>query len=324
MAQFRGHALDAAGEEAQGGEIGGVAVALDDLRGHRVHGQAEPGQGDGLHPGVEMGVAAHGPGDLAHPDAGERRGEAFPMPGKFGEKRGHLHAEAQGLCVDAVGAADHELALVAHGQLLDDVEQVVDVGQDQLAGPGQQQAVRRVHDVRGRAAQVDEAGRGADALLQGRQEGDDVVPGRLLDFEDAVHVEAGLFPDDDHVGLGNAAQVGPGLAHGQFDLEPGGVTVFAGTTGRPWPCGYSARSCALLGVVGRMVRGMDGRAAAGTEIPTDARPSRFTNAGRRSPSSLTEKPPARRAQADSTGRGKTVRRAPGQEARPPWPARRSS
>ena len=61
MAQLRGHAFDSAGEQGQGGEKGGMAVALDDLGRDGVHGQTEPVQGDGLHLGVEVGIAAHGP-----------------------------------------------------------------------------------------------------------------------------------------------------------------------------------------------------------------------------------------------------------------------
>ena len=38
----------------------------------------------------------------------------------------------------------------------------------------------------------------------------------------AILIEAGAFPDAGHVGLRNAAELGPGFAYGQFHLEPGG------------------------------------------------------------------------------------------------------
>ena len=75
---------------------------------------------------------------------------------------------------------------------------------------------------------MDVAGVGAHLFFQRGKEGDDVVTGGLLDLEDAVHVDVGLFPDGLHGLGGHAAQFGPGFAHGHFHSQPGAVTVLQG------------------------------------------------------------------------------------------------
>ena len=167
MAQLGGQALHPAGNEGQGGKKGGMAVALDDLGGDGVHAKAKDAHGNDFDLGIEMGVAAHGPGDLAHPDAVQGRDKAFAVAGKFSVKRGHLHAEAERFGVDAVGAPDHELPFEPHGQIFDNGQQLIQIGHDYVAGPAEQQGVGGVDDVGGGAAQVNKPGGRADAFFHG-------------------------------------------------------------------------------------------------------------------------------------------------------------
>jgi hypothetical protein len=228
VAQFQAQPLHAAGQQGQGGEVGGVAVALHDLSGDGVGGQSQALAGQAFHLGVQVGVAAHGAGDLAHAHALQGGGEAFSVAEEFGVKTGQLEAEAGGFGMDAVGAADGQKALVAAGHIPKLGQKAVQAAQNKVSGPGQKHAVGRVHDVRGGAAQMDEAGRGTARLLHGGQDGDDVVAGPLLDLENAVHVEIGRDPDMLHVGGGDDPEFAPGLAHGQFHFEPDPEAVFQG------------------------------------------------------------------------------------------------
>ncbi len=221
MAQLHAQPFEPAPGQGQGGEEVGVAVALDDLGGMGLHLEAQEFAGDLLHPGVQIGVGAHRAGDLAVAHVLQGLDKALPVPGELGVEPGHLEPEADGLGVDAVGAAHAEQALVLEGQGLERGQEPVETGQDHGPGLGQQHAIGRVGDVRGGAAQVDEAGRGPHLLLHCGEKGDDVVPGALLDLQDAVEVEAGLGADGGHVLGRDAAQAVPGLAHRDLHVEPG-------------------------------------------------------------------------------------------------------
>ena len=124
--------------------------------------------------------------------------------------------------------AHAEHALVLAGQGFEGSQHLFDVFHDELAGLHEQIAVGGVHDVGRRAAQMDVTGVGAHLLFQRGEEGDDVMPGGLLDLEDAVHIDIGLFPDGLHGLGGHAPQFGPGFAYGHFHGQPGAVTVLQG------------------------------------------------------------------------------------------------
>lgn len=65
-------------------EIGGVAVALDDLRGHFIHIEAEQAAHDGFHFRRKHGVRPHGPGEFAHAHVVEGGGETGTVALEFG------------------------------------------------------------------------------------------------------------------------------------------------------------------------------------------------------------------------------------------------
>ena len=166
MAQLYAQALDAAGQDGQGGEEMGIAVTLHDLGGVRVHGQAQTGQGLFLQFGRKEGVGAHGAGDLAHAHALDTGLDALQMALELGVEAGHLEAEAGGFGMDAVGAAHAEHALVLAGQGFQRSQHLFDVFHDELAGLHEQIAVGGVHDVGRRTAQMDVAGVGAHLFFQ--------------------------------------------------------------------------------------------------------------------------------------------------------------
>ena len=206
----------------------GVAVALHNLGGMRVHLQVQPGQGAGLQVGRKKGVGAHCAGNLAHAHAFQPGPDALPVAHELRIKAQDFEAEAGGFCVDAVGAAHAEHAFMTLGQIRQSDQQRVKILEDQRSGLDQQQGVGRVHNVRRCAAQVDVARLGPHFFFQRSQKGDDVVPGHLFNGQNAVHIDGRRGLDVRQGVGGHAAQFAPGLAHGQLHVEPGPVAVFQG------------------------------------------------------------------------------------------------
>ena len=173
------------------------------------------------------------PESLAHAHARRyRRLDALQMALELGVEAGHLEAEAGGFGMDAVGAAHAEHALDACGARASRAQPARGsiCFHDELAGFCHEQMSRwRCPRCRKTYSPDGCSGRRGPPFLPWRsEEGDDVVTGGLLDLEDAVHVDVGLFPDGLHGLGGHAAQFGPGLAHGHFHSEPGAVTVLQG------------------------------------------------------------------------------------------------
>ena len=78
---------------------------------------------------------------------------------------------------------------------------------------------------------MDEPGHRADLLFDGGQKRDDVVTGRFLDFdgaihEGAIHGEVGFLAERFHIGVGNFADAVPRLAHGHLNAQPCLIAVF--------------------------------------------------------------------------------------------------
>ena len=211
-----------------------MAVALDDLRGHFIHLEAEQVAHDGFHFRRKHGVRPHGPGELAHAHVVEGGGETGTVALEFGIEARHLEREAGGLGVDAVGAAHAEQTLMLQRHLLEHGEDAVERLEDQFAGFHHEQRTGGIHDVGRRTAQMDEPGNGADLLFNGGQEGDDVVTGGFLDFvgaidESAINGKIGFLAERFHVGIGNFADAVPRLAYGQLNAQPSLIAVL----GRP-------------------------------------------------------------------------------------------
>ena len=226
MPELDAQALNAAGHDGDGGEEMGVAVALHNLGGVRIDFEAENVQGLLFNGRGDNGVGAHGAGNLANADVFDGIGDAGAVAHELGVEAGHLEAEAGGLGVHAVGAADAQGSLVFEGHGSEGLEKGIEILEDEPAGLHQKQGAGRVNDVRGGAAEVDEAGVRADLLFQRGQKGDDVVAGRFLNGQDAVHVNGGFGLDIGQRPGGNLSFLAPGLADGQFDPEPCLVAVF--------------------------------------------------------------------------------------------------
>ena len=112
VAHFGRQPLDPARDHGERAEIGGMAVARDDLGGYRFDGQAELLGHIRLNARVHMGEGADGAADRGHRHFGTRCQQPGAIARKFCVVAGELQAEAGGLGMDAVAAADGECVLV--------------------------------------------------------------------------------------------------------------------------------------------------------------------------------------------------------------------
>ena len=186
-----GEAFDAAGDDGQRAEKGGVTVPRDDLGGDGFRGEAQSVGHVGFDAGIGVGVGANGAADRTGGDLRPGGEQAGAVAGELGVVAGELDAEGGGLGVYAVAAADGERVLVLDGAALEGGEQVVEIGQQDVGGLGELDGEAGVEHVAARHAEMDEAAVRADFFGEPGEKGDDVVAGLALDLVDAVDVGLG-------------------------------------------------------------------------------------------------------------------------------------
>ena len=240
VADLHRQALDGRRDHGQGGEIGGVPVAGNDLAGDRLDAQPELFGDVRLHRRIDAGEGADGSGNGAGGDLEAGHGQALAGAGELGVVAGELEAKGGGLGVDAVAAPDGGGQAVFEGATLKGGEHRLDVFQQQIRGAGELDGQGGVVDVRGGHALVQEARFGADDLGDVGQKGEDVVPDLALDLIDALDIENGLaaaFPDRLGRRLGDDAEGRHGVGGMGLDLEHDAKTRL----GRPDFGGHGAR-----------------------------------------------------------------------------------
>ena len=104
VAHLYGELLERRADDGQGRQKSGVAVALHDLVGDGLAAQAELGADQLLDPGVDVVVGADGAAQLADRGALGHAAHAVEVAGHFEGPHAELHAEGDGLGVDAVRA----------------------------------------------------------------------------------------------------------------------------------------------------------------------------------------------------------------------------
>ena len=214
--------LDRGGDHRQGGEIGGVAVAGDDLGGDGLDAQAHLFGDVRLHTRVDAGEGADRPGDGAGGDLESRHRQPLPRADEFGVVAGELEAECGRLGVDAVAAAHRRRHLVLEGAALEGGEDEFDILHQQVGGAAELDGEGGVVDVRRGHALVQESRLRPHDLGDVGQEGDDVVFGLALDLVDAVDIEdhvAAALPDRLGGELRDDAQFRHGVGGVGLDLE---------------------------------------------------------------------------------------------------------
>ena len=211
------------------GEVHGVPVARDHLRGDRLGREAHLVGDVGLDARIDVGEGADGARQRAGRHLLARRDQPLLGAVELGVGVSELQAEGDGLGVDAVAAADGRRHLVLERAALQGGEQGVDIGNEEVGGARQLHVEAGVEHVRGGHALVHEARLGPDDLGEVREEGDDVVLGLALDLIDARDVELGvasLSPDFLGGVVRDDAQLGHGRGRVRLDLEPDAETRF--------------------------------------------------------------------------------------------------
>ncbi len=217
-----------------------MTVALHDLVADRLVGEAELGADQLFDARVDVGVGADGAADLADGGALGDPPQAVQMAADLEGPHAELHAEGDGLGVDAVRAAHLHGVLELEGAALEDLAQRREVALQQLARGLELQRQSGVQHVRAGHAVVDVLARLADVLGHVGEEGDDVVIGRLLDLGHAGRVEVGLGLDlGDRLGR-HLAERAPGAHGGDLDPQPGAHPGLVG------PDGAHLRQCVAL------------------------------------------------------------------------------
>ena len=158
VADFGGDLVERGAEDGERGDVGGVAVALDDLG----------GDGDGLEAeffadrflvlGLEMAEGADGAGELADAEVFGGGVEAGEVALHLGVPEEELEAEGGGFGVDAVGAADDGGVLELDGAGFQCFGEREDSGADEGGGFAELEGLRGVDDVGGGEAEVQPAG----------------------------------------------------------------------------------------------------------------------------------------------------------------------
>jgi hypothetical protein len=114
---FEGDLVERGAEDGERGDVGGVAVALEDLRGDGGGLEAELGADGCFVLGLEVAEGADGAGELADAQVFGGGVEAGEVALHLGVPEQELEAEGGGLGVDAVGAADGGRVLELEGAL---------------------------------------------------------------------------------------------------------------------------------------------------------------------------------------------------------------
>ena len=223
VADFRRQPLDRRRDDAQRGEIHGVAVARNDLGRDRLDLESHLTRHVGFDPRIDLGKSSDRAGDRAGRDLGACRDQALLGAGKLGIGDGELQPERGRLGMDAVGAADGRREFVFAGAALERFVERLDVGDEKIGGAHQLHVEAGVEHVGRGHALVHEARLGPDDFGEVGEKGNNIVLGLALDLVDAVDIELrrlALGPDFLRRCLRDHAELGHGVGGMGLDLEP--------------------------------------------------------------------------------------------------------
>jgi hypothetical protein len=224
MADLDCEALDGPGDDGEGGKEHRVAITRDHLGGNWLDDEAKLFGDIGLHRRIDIGESSDRARYRAGGDLGARRHQPRLAAVKFGVGLRELKAEGGRFGMDAVAAPDSGRILVLHRAPFDRGEQVVEIGEQDVAGAGQLHRQGRVEHVRAGHALMHEARLRADLLGYPVEEGDHVVLGHCLDGVDGGDVDLRIARPPVPQRLARAWRHHAKLAHLDrrmgLDLEP--------------------------------------------------------------------------------------------------------
>ncbi len=225
VADFQGDFFAQRGCQREGGDEVGMTIALDHLRGDGCGLEVQAGADHLFHFGTDVREGSDGAGSLAHAQVFSGGADALQVAFRFLIPDGDLETEGDGLGMDSVGPADLDGVLKLECAALEDGLQRFQVAEDDGGGLLQEERLRGIDDVVGGEAVVQPARRfgvpgGGHAFGNGGGEGDDVVLHLALNFQDAMHVEAGVGAEEAGGVAGHHTKVGQRFGGGQFHFQP--------------------------------------------------------------------------------------------------------
>ena len=226
VADLGGDLVERGGDYRQGGEIVGVAVALDHLRTDCGSLQSQASAYLFFQLGSEVGEDADCAGELSDAHVLGSGYEAGDIALGFGIPVGNFEAERDGLGVNAVSAPDHGSVFEFPGAAFENFGKALEVLCDDLRGLADQERLRCVDDVVRGQSVVEPAGMGANDFGDRGGEGDDVVADLGFDFVDAIEPEVSALLDGLGSFFGNQPGFGESFGGGDFDGKPGAEAVF--------------------------------------------------------------------------------------------------
>src|SRR5271166_1965101 len=210
-----------------------MAVALNDLRGHRCRLEAQPRADLLFVLRCQVAKGSHGAGELAHAHILGGRVETGQIPLDLGKPVEQFEAESGWLCMDAVSVADSGRVLEFHGPPPEYSKKFYKPRANQRRGFFHLQRLRSIHHVvRGQpvmqpARLIGEILR-AQALGHSGGEGDNVMLHLSFNLLNALDGEAGFCGNGLGGSLGNHAALGQHEACRRLYLKPAAVLVLFG------------------------------------------------------------------------------------------------
>ena len=196
VANFGGDLVESGAQDGEGGDVGGVAVALKHLGADGSRLETEGFDDGGLVPRAEVAEAADGTGDFADADVFGGGVEAAQVAAHFAIPEEKFHAKGGGFGMDAVGAADGGGVLELQRAALEDFAEAEDAFADDLRGFHEGEGLGGVDDVGGGEAEVEPAGGvgagGLDVFGDGGGEGENVVAKFAFEGVDTVDGEGSV------------------------------------------------------------------------------------------------------------------------------------
>src|SRR5665213_2695731 len=115
MPDLQSNLVERGAQDCEGGDVGGMAIALQDLRRDQSGLQAQFGEDRCLVRGLEFAKGSDSTGDFAYAHIFRGGVEALQIPPHFGIPEQEFHAEGGRLGMHTVGAANGWRVLELHG-----------------------------------------------------------------------------------------------------------------------------------------------------------------------------------------------------------------
>ena len=223
MADFGRQPFDRGGNDAERGEIHGVAITRDDLGRNRLDPQSHLLRHISLDARIDLRERADGARDRAGCHLAARRRQARLGACELRISIGELQPKRRRLGMNAVRAADGRRELVFECAALERGVEFFHVGDEEVGGANELDVEAGVEHIRRRHALVHETRFRPDDFGQMGEKGDHIMLGLALDFLDARDVELGVLglgPDFRRRGLRDDPKPGHGVGGVRLDLKP--------------------------------------------------------------------------------------------------------